>query len=213
MSSKKQCDKLTRQQREFCHLHFDNPNLSGVECIYRAYPGQFSTPASAAAFASRLLRSDKVVRYMNELSKRVQARVGASIGRVLKEEARLAFWDPEEIIDPATREMRALDKIPEHLRRAIAKLKIIKTQSLRDPDMERTEYRYTFVDKGAALGRLERILGMYEKDNEQNKPAPANDKWVLVPTDRELTLKEWSEQVEELNKHEAAKKAKETEDA
>lgn len=208
MSTKKKakCDRLTSQQREFCHIRFNNPNLPGAECVFRAYPEQFSTYASAAAHASRLLKNVKVERYLDELNNRQQRRLGAAAGRVLREEATIAFFDPIDILDPVTRDLRTIDKIPEHLRRAIRKLKIIKTQSLRDPDMERTEYRYTFSDKGAALARLERILGMYEKDNEQVKPEPAEDKWVLVPTDRELSLLEWTQQVNELNEHEAANK-------
>lgn len=205
---KRQCDRLTTQQREFCHIRFNNPNLPGAECVFRAYPEQFSTYASAAAHASRLLKNGKIERYLDELNKRQQNRLGAAAGRILQEEAKIAFFDPIDILDPATRDLRPIDKIPEHLRRAISKLKIIKTQSLRDPDMERTEYRYTFTDKGASLARLERILGMYEKDNEQSKPppTPADNKWVLLPTDRELTLKEWMVQVEELNAFEESRK-------
>ena len=90
--------------------------------------------------------------------------------------------------------------------RAIVGVKIIKTQSLKDPDLVRTEYHYKFANKGKALERLERILGMFEKDNLQQPKDDKPPNWVVVPTDRELTLKEWSQQVEELNRWEAEKR-------
>jgi hypothetical protein len=206
---------LTPEQREFCHQRHDNPNISATECVYRAYPGKFKTYSSAASHASRLLKSAKIQRYLDELSRRTQNRIGATIGRILAEEAKIAFFDPAELIDPVTRDIRALDRVPAHLRRAIASVRIVKTQSLRDPDIERTEYRYKFFDKGNALARLERILGMYEKDWEQqrrNLDQPTetkSEKWVLVPTDRELTLKEWAEQVDELNRYQEQKRKQE----
>jgi hypothetical protein len=145
--------------------------------------------------------------YLEELSKRVACHTGISIGRILREEARLAFYDPRDLVDLLTGEMLSLKDLPEHMALAIVSLKVIKTQSLKDPDLVRTEYRYKFADKGKALERLSRYLGLYEKDNQQ-KPAPEKtpERWVAVPTDRELTLAEWSQQVEELNRLEAQKK-------
>lgn len=94
--------------------------------------------------------------------------------------------------------------------RAVVSLKVIKTQRLKGPDLIRTDYRYKFADKGKALERLGKYFGMYEKDNLQ-KPAQEKkpDRWVVVPTYRELTLAEWSQQVEELNRLEAEKRHKE----
>jgi hypothetical protein len=61
--------------------------------------------------------------------------------------------------------------------------------------------------KGKALERLERILGMFEKVYQKKAAADKKpDRWVWVPTDRELTLAEWSQQVEELNQCEAEKR-------
>jgi len=106
--------------------------------------------------------------------------------------------------------MLSLKDLPDHMARAIVSLKVIKTQSLKDPDIVRTEYRYKFADKGKALERLSRYLGMYEKDNQQKPATEKNpDRWVLLPTDRELTLAEWSQQVEELNRLEAEKRSQE----
>ena len=50
---------------------------------------------------------------------------------------------------------------------------------------------------------------MFEKDNLQQPKDDKTPNWVVVPTDRELTLKEWSQQVEELNQWEAEKRSQE----
>ena len=198
------CKKLNSEQRQFCHIRFNNPNISGAECVFRAYPDRFSSVASASAFASRLLKKDKVIDYLDKLSRRVENRIGVAIGRVLKEEAILAFYDPGEMIDPVTRDLRPVDKLPEHLRRAISSFKVIQTTSIRDPELLRTEYRYKFQDKGRALERIERYLGMFLKDNEQKPVEKTTEKWVPIPVGKNLTLAQWSEQVAEMNRIEEA---------
>lgn len=129
------------------------------------------------------------------------ANIGLYPGCILREEACLAFLDLRDMMDPTKGEILPLTDLPEQMARAVVGVKIIKTQSLKDPDLVRTEYSYKFADKGKALERLERILGMFERDNQQKPPAEkVSDRWVVVPTDRELTLAEWCEQVEELNR-------------
>jgi phage terminase small subunit len=175
----------------------------------RSYP-KCKSENAAAVEASKNLKKPKILNYIDELNKQAAGHTGLSVGRILREEARLAFYNPRDIVDPVKGEMLSLKDLPEHMARAIVSLKVIKTQSLKDPDIVRTEYRYKFADKGKALERLSRYLGMYEKDNQQ-KPTTekAPDRWVVVPTDRELTLTEWSQQVEELNRWEAEKRSQE----
>ena len=110
MAKNKQ-DDLTRQQRLFCQLHHNNPDWSATECVAQAYPGQFKTRPSATAHGSRLLAKDKIQAYLKKLSRIDQTRTGASIGRIMAEEAKIAFYDPAELIDGFTREVRSIDKI------------------------------------------------------------------------------------------------------
>jgi phage terminase small subunit len=199
---------LTPNQDAFCENRFRHPELTAAECYKRAYPRCRSEKA-AAVEASKSLKKPKIKKYIEELSKRVTGHAGLYPGRILREEARLAFYDLRDLVDPVTGDILPLKDLPEHMSRAIVSLKVIKTQSLKDPELVRTEYHYKFADKGKALERLSRYLGMYEKDNQQ-KPAPEKtpDRWVWMPTDRELTLAEWSQQVEELNRLEAEKREK-----
>ena len=198
-------DNLTPNQRAFCESRFRHPEWTAAQCYMRAYPSCKSENA-AAVEASKNLKKPKIQNYLEELSKQTADHIGLFPGRILREEARLAFYDPRDLVDPLTGEILSLKDLPEHMARAIVSLKVVKTQSLKDPDLVRTEYRYKFADKGKALERLSRYLGMYEKDNLQ-KPAPEKtpDRWVAVPTDRELTLAEWTQQVEELNRIQAEK--------
>ena len=197
---------LTPNQKNFCLIRFRHPELTAAECYKRAYPRCRSEKA-AAVEASRSLNKPKIQKYLEELNRGVTVHAGLYPGRILREEARLAFYDLRDLVDPVTGDILPLKDLPEHMSRAIVSLKVIQTQSLKDPDLIRTEYRYKFADKGKALERLSRYLGLYEKDNQQKPIAEkTSNNWVAVPTDRELTLKEWCEQVEEHNRWEAEKR-------
>ena len=199
---------LTPNQRAFCEARFRHPELTAAHCYLRAYP-KCKSENAAAVEASKNLKKPKIQSYLEELNNQA-ANIGLYPGRILREEACLAFYDLRDMVDPVTGEILPLADLPEHMARAIVGMKIIKTQSIKDPDLVRTEYHFKFADKGKALERLERILGMFEKDNlQQPKADKTPDRWVVVPTDRELTLAEWSQQVEELNQWEAEKRRKE----
>jgi len=196
---------LTPNQRAFCEYRFRHPEWTAAQSYLRAYP-RCKSEKAAAVEASKNLKKPKIQNYFDELSRQAVGHAGLSVGRILREEARLAFFDPRDLMDPATGEILPLHDLPEHMARAIVSLRVVKTHSLREPDLIRTEYYYKFADKGKALERLSKHLGMYEKDNLQ-KPAPEKtiDRWVAVPTDRELTLAEWTQQVEELDRMQAEK--------
>jgi len=199
--------KLTPNQRAFCEIRFRHPELTAAECYMRAYP-KCSSKNAAAVEASKNLNKPKIRKSIEQLSEQAAGHPGLSTGRILREEARLAFYDPRDLIDPKTGEILTLKDLPEHIARAIVSVRIIQTQSLRDSDLIRTEYRYKFADKGKALKRLSKHLGLYEKDNMQ-KPTKekCSEPWVPIPLKRQLTLAEWSAQVEEMNRIQAEKEA------
>ena len=196
---------LTPNQKAFCEIRFRRPELTAAQCYLLAYPGCTSEQA-AAVEASRSLKKPKIQSYLEELNAQAAGHAGIYPGRILREEARLAFYDPRDLVDPRTGEILPLMHLPEHIARAIVGLKVTRTQSLRDPDMVRTEYRYKFADKGKALERLSKYLGLYEKDNLQ-KPVPekTSERLVWLPTNRELTLTEWQQQVDDYNAYMARK--------
>jgi len=156
--------------------------------------------------ASKLVKNPQVREYLEKLLASSQHQVAITTGRILKEEARLAFYDPADLVDPDTGQLRALHELPEHIRRAVVGLKITETRRASDSNLIRTEYRYKFADKGKALERLSRHLGLYEKDNRQKPQEAVCNNFVVLPTQRELTLAEWEEQVKEYNRLQAQAK-------
>jgi len=197
--------KLTTHQRRFCELRVIHPEWAAAECYRQAYPRCQSGPAAAVG-ASKLLRNPNVREYVTELCTRAQDQVVVTAGRVLQEEACLAFYDVCDLVNPDTDEIRPPHELPEHFRRAVVAVTITETRSAANPDLIKTEYRYRFADKGKALERLSRYFGLYEKDNRQKPQEAVCNKFVLLPTQRELTLVEWDEQVKEYNRLQAEAK-------
>jgi hypothetical protein len=84
---------------------------------------------------SKLVRVPKVRDYLAELCARAQDQVALSTGRVLLEEARLAFYDVGELVDPDTGEIRPPHGSPEHIRRAVVGVTITELKSAANPDL------------------------------------------------------------------------------
>jgi hypothetical protein len=125
---------------------------------------------------------------------------------------RSTIMSPEELLEALTSESRTLitdlvddtgkviplNRMTREQARAIAGVKI-KTRTYLVDDEEVTEVtiEYKLTDRQKAKDMLGRWLGLYEKDNKQQAPTDA-PKFVLMPSG-DLTLLEWSQQVEELN--------------
>jgi phage terminase small subunit len=152
----------TRQEQ------FKNNLLKGMghQEAYEAVDGYKATGKVAAAAATRLLNNVnfKAV-YEREKEKAANAAV-VTKERVLREDCRIAYSDIGQIFDGDT--TIAPSKLPEDIRRAISSFEI-KEKVVDEKTTERT-YRYRFWDKGKALERLGRHLGIFERDNEQSRP-------------------------------------------
>ena len=158
--------KLTPNQKIFADEWLKDRN--GTRAYKIAYPSVKNTK-TAEAGASRLLSNNKVKLYINKRLAEMSDKAGITQERILREESRLAFSDIAEIFKGKT--LVAPDKLPEDVRRAIAGVKV-KVKSYGEGASKRTEttYEYKFWDKGRALERVEKHLGMFEKDNIQRKP-------------------------------------------
>jgi hypothetical protein len=118
----------TPSQRAFCKNRFRHPELTAAQRHMRAYP-KCKSENVAAVEASRNLKKPKIQNYIEELNNQA-ANIGLYPGRILREEACLAFYDPREMIDPTTGEILSLTDLSEHMARAIVGVKIIKTKSI-----------------------------------------------------------------------------------
>jgi phage terminase small subunit len=142
--------KLTAQQEKF-----KNNILSGMDAkaAYIA-AGYKARGATAEAAASRLLRNVKVMSAIEKAQKRASKKAEITQQRILEEEARLAFLNPQGFVNENGK-LLDLHELPEDVARAIVGLEIIRQN---DGSLK---YKYRFTDKGKSLERLSRHLGMY----------------------------------------------------
>lgn len=152
--------RLTPAQRHFCDEWLKDHN--GTRAYLCAYP-RAKKVETAWVNASRLLSLAKVRGYIRARQAEMAKKFKIDQERVLREEACIAFsniamlFEDGKLLDP--------NQIPEEMQRAIRSIEI---KDL--PDGGR-EYRYRFWDKGRALDRISKHLGMYEKDNRQKNPS------------------------------------------
>ena len=80
-----------------------------------------------------------------------------------------------------------------------------RTMTIDDEDVVEETIEYKLMDRQKAKDQLAKYHGLYEKDNEQQKPDEPV-RFVMMPSG-DLTLAEWTRQVEELNEIQAKAKA------
>lgn len=89
----------------------------------------------------------------------------------IEELASMAFFDPADFFDE-NGALRPIDEVPLRARQALAGFKARRIRGRNsEPDEEIVEIR--FLDRGAAIERLMRHLGLFEKDRRQKPDAVA----------------------------------------
>lgn len=155
-------NKLTIRELKFVELMFRNPEWGAVKCVEEAgFP-----VAKARQFANLLMRKKLVQAALNNYTDVVREEVILDQARILEEECQIAFSDIRQI--PGCPE-----GIPDSIAKAIASFEIKTTKIYtKDGSLDREVEvtKYTLWPKGQSLERLERHLGMFEKDNKQ-KPS------------------------------------------
>ena len=110
--------------------------------------------------------------------KRVADRCDVTQEKIMQEEARIAFLDPRELFGESWT-LLTPGELPEDIARAIARIEV---QTKGDD----THYRYWFHDKGQALARLEKILGMNAPEKHEHT---GKDGGPIETSDTELATK------------------------
>jgi phage terminase small subunit len=155
---------------------FKNNILKGMngKAAYIA-AGYKARGAAAEAAASRLLRKGKMRSVIEKAQKRASDRAEATHERILREEMRLAYFDPAGLVDDNGKPLR-LHELPEDVRRAIAGLEVVEQAD------GTLKFKYRFNDKGRSLERLEKICGMFapEKHEINGKDGSAIDLTAMV---------------------------------
>ena len=157
---------LTANQIVFCSEYLKDRN--GGRAYRVAYP-RVKRDETARVNASRLLTKANVAAYVKAQLSQVAEKAQLSAERVLEEDKRLAFYDILDLFKDGYIP-RKPHEIPENIRRAICKVKVKGIDSRGGKD--RYVYEYTIADKGKALERLERHLGLFARDNSQRSAQP-----------------------------------------
>lgn len=115
-----------------------------------------------------ILKRPIVKAVLDNMKERASQEALISCKRVMEEESCIAFADPIDLKDE-NGELLPIEKLPERLRRALSVTvkeieKINKNGTL---SVIGREVFYTLMNKQAALERISKHLGLYERDNAQ----------------------------------------------
>lgn len=154
--------KFTAKQKKFADEWLKDHN--GTRAYRVAYP-TVKKDETAKAAASRLLTNVNVESYIQKKQALIAYKNEITHDRILREEMCIAFSDITRLFSGPT--PIPPDELPEDLRRAVSSIKIKELPLLGKSSKQQYEYEYRFWDKGRALERLEKHLGMFEKDNQQ----------------------------------------------
>ena len=157
--------RLTPAQQAFVDAYLIQPNA--VQAYRTAHPG---TPYRSAATLSARMLKKVAIRAENRAARRARAsRTRIAADRVLREIARIAFFDPLDLFDEQG-QLRDLRDVPLEARHAIASVKVKQervTRRVTRNGHSRTTItthesvvEYRFCSKVAALGRLADHLGL-----------------------------------------------------
>jgi phage terminase small subunit len=163
--SKDLAPQLTNNQRIFCDEYLIDRN--GARAYKAAYKS-CKKDSTARANACALLTNTNISNYIDARLKTLSDKAGVKAERVLKEEARIALSDIRLLFDDNI--PIAPSDLPEDVARALSSIKINKRNNTGSDGIEKngTTVEYRFWDKGAALGRLEKLLGMHTKKVDLN---------------------------------------------
>jgi phage terminase small subunit len=117
-----------------------------------------------------------------------EARTGVTQDRVLKEYARIAFFDVGKLVDDKGRPL-SLAEMDDDTRRAIVGIDVVNVPGAEgSPPAEIVKFK--LADKKGALDSCARHLGMFEKDNNQSNPGDKMAAFIsgLVNANAKLTL-------------------------
>jgi phage terminase small subunit len=127
-------------------------------------------------------RMSKTALFMSMLEERraaVYDDLEITTERILKERARLAFFDPRKLFDKDGKPI-PIHELDDDTAAALAGLDVMEEYAGSGDERVFIGYtkKYKLADKNASLTSLEKQKGMYEKDNEQSR---AVTKVVMVP--------------------------------
>ncbi len=142
--------KLSHKQQAFIaeYLKDKNATQAAIRAGYSA--------KTAAVIGGENLQKPYIAAAIQEASDKINQDAGLDATRLRQEIARLAFADPRGILHSDGR-TKMLHELDDDTAAAIASFEIDKDGAI----------KYKFWDKNSAQERASKILGIFEKDNEQ----------------------------------------------
>lgn len=146
-------DDLNPRQQKFVleYLKCGEGRKAAIAAGYSASNAEFQ--------ASRLLALPKIKAHVTKKHAKLMDKLEVSVERVLKERARMAFYDIGEVVDHMVKEPKDIAKLPEDLRQAITGWKYDR----------QGRFVLQLSDKNPHLTAIEKHLGMYD-DSEKSSP-------------------------------------------
>lgn len=143
------------------------------------------SPKTASEQSFDLLRKPQIAQAIAEKRQNHQQNTGITAERVLKEIAGLAFFDVRKLVN-ADGSPKSITDLDDETARAIQGIEL---QTVKDGENDFALVRkYKIADKNAALEKLMKHLGLFEKDNSQNNPAEAMAKLLDMVNGSKLPL-------------------------
>lgn len=166
--------KFTDKQRKFINEYLID--LNATQAAIRAGYSK----KTAQRMGSENLLKPVIKGEIAEKQQKLALKTEISQERVLQEEKCLAFYDPAMIFELENGSAKHPNDIPENVRRAISDIRV--TEKKDDDGNIVQFFKYKFLDKGKALERISKHLGLYEKDNKHILEVE-NKEWKLIIQD------------------------------
>ena len=157
-----------------------------IEAMVRNKGNQRAAALEAGAKNDRAadqyaLRMLSIVEVQQEIARRAaetlaaaEMETGISVSRTLREAGRLGYLDPAQFFDKEGN-LLEIHEMPVEARVAVAGLEITEQFAGTGEDRKHVGFlkKIKFVDKNAALEKLMKHLGLFERDNRQKPPTLA----------------------------------------
>lgn len=168
------------RKRLFVEAYLSN----GGNATNAALTAGFS-PKTAASQGARLLKHVETTRLLDERQVEVLDNLKITTERIMKERARLAFFDARKLFGKDG-QLLQIHELDDDTAAAICGFKV--TQTGGGEDQVTTTKDYKLADKNASLTSLERQRGMYLADNDQTKPEPATGARDIIESARAIAF-------------------------
>jgi len=144
--------KLTDKQKKFIQEYL--VDLNATQAAIRAGYSEKTAPM----IGKENLIKPYIQNFIQEAQKKLAEETEITQQRVLNEEKRLAFADYRDVFNKDGTTIKP-HELPEDIARALAGIEVIETYDKQGALTRKFKYR--FWDKGRALERISRHLGMY----------------------------------------------------